>query len=142
MMIGDHLAEALAGTQAIALVGDEMRDALYSRAVEWGFQLSSLEASNIAGFGEGHRLWNLRSRAHHLLVIENAEAVSGELEEVLLDLVFDGCHALPENTLIAVHFASETNLSQALDDVAVPVSFLKAPEGSFPEAEKPLPLAA
>ncbi|AXK43966.1 hypothetical protein [Erythrobacter aureus] len=142
MLIGDHLAEALAGTQAIALVGDEMRDALYSRAVEWGFQLSSLDARELATFGEGHRLWGLKSRAHYLLVIENAEAVSGELEEVLLDMMFDGCHALPDNTLIAVHFASETNLSQALDDEAVPVSFLKNPEDLLPVEEKPLPLAA
>src|SRR5690606_37427388 len=84
-----------------------------------------IKATELATFGEGHPLWKSKSNAHWLLMIEGAQQLDADLEDVLLDLAFDGCSALPANTLIAVHFASDTTLSDALDDPAVPITVLK-----------------
>ena len=124
-MFVERIAEALAGTQTIAIVGDEARDDLYNSAISWGFRLASLKAADLPTFGEGHALWGSKSRAHWLLVIEDTQLLDQSLEDTLLDLAFDGCPGLPANTLIAVHFSTPCVLSEMLSDPMVPIAYLE-----------------
>lgn len=124
-MFAERIAEALAGTQPIAIVGDAARDALYASAATWGFQLASVSATEIATFEESHPLCLNPSSGSWILMIEGAELVEAGLEDALLDLVFDGCASLPTGTLIAVHFSKYSDLSEALSDEDVPVTYLE-----------------
>lgn len=134
MSFAERIAEALAGTQSIAVVGDGARDDLYGASVAWGFRLASLKAADLATFGEGHELWGSKSRCHWLLVIENCETLDADQEDNLLDLLFDGCSALPANTLIAAHFSAACTLSEMLNDEHVPISHLQMTRSEMLEA--------
>lgn len=143
MSFADRIAEALASTNSIALVGDDVRDELYQFAVAWGFRLASVKAEDLATFGEGHELWGSKSRAHWLLMIEDCDSLAPEQEDNLLDLLFDGAPALPEHTLIAAHFTSDCHLASMLNDENVPISFLAKsasdnPAGAADPASTPL----
>ena len=141
-MFSERIAEALAGTQPIAIVGDDARDMLYASAATWGFQLASANLNDIAGLGNGHPHCDPTSKGHWLLVIEGADAVRDDLEDLLLDLVFDGCDAMPANTLIAVHFSKYCDLSEALSDEDVPITYLEMETEELPGAHLlPAPIA-
>lgn len=125
-MLAERISEALAATQSIAVVGDDVRDILYRVASDWGFLLQSVNAQELAILGEGHPLWGSKSKANWLFVIEDAHLLANDDEETLLDLMFDGCHSLPENTLIAAHFGHACALSEALADTMVPITHIEA----------------
>lgn len=124
-MFSEKIAEALAGTQPIAIVGDTARDALYSAAATWGFQLASASASEIAMFADTHPILQCNSSGSWILVIEGADTIGADLEDMVLDLVFDGSPGLPANTLIAVHFSKYCEMSEALSDDDVPITYLE-----------------
>lgn len=134
-MFSERIAEALAGTQSIAIVGDDARDMLYASAATWGFQLASMNLDDIASLENGHPHCDPTSKGHWLLVVESADAVRHDLEDMLLDLVFDGCRALPANTLIAVHFSKYCDLSEALSDEDVPITYLEMETAELPGAQ-------
>jgi hypothetical protein len=139
MSFAERIAEALAGTQSIAVVGDSARDDLYRYGVAWGFRLASVNAANLASFGEGHELWGSKSRCHWLLVVENCEMVGPDQEDNLLDLLFDGAPSLPANTLIAAHFGASCTLAEMLNDENVPVSYLEMTSSEMAEAAASAP---
>src|SRR3546814_19191659 len=116
-MFSERIAEALAGTQSIAIVGDTAKDMLYASAVSWGFQLISANASEIATFEQNQTASFSKSAGHWLVVLEGADLMENDHEDTLLDLFFDGSATLTANTLIAVHFSQYCDISEALLDV-------------------------
>src|SRR3546814_17082963 len=65
------------------------------------------------------------SDLHWLVVLEGADLIENDHEDTLLDLLFDGSATLPANTLIAVHFSKYCDLSEALSDEDVPITYLE-----------------
>lgn len=122
MSFADRIADALAGTQAIAIVGDPARDEVLRTAACLGYEIITTKA--IAQLG-GDELSGLKAPDQSLLLIEDAHLITDDLEDELLDLMFDGSRTLPSGTLIAVHFSAACALSEALSDEDVPITYLE-----------------
>src|SRR3546814_21077096 len=90
-----------------------------------GFQLSSANASEIANVEQNQPASVSKSAGHWLVVREGADLMENDHEDTLLDLLFDGSATLPANTLIAVHFSKYCDLSEALSDEDVPITYLE-----------------
>src|SRR3546814_3798553 len=89
-MFSERIAEALAGTQSIAIVGDTAKDMLYASAVSWGFQLISANASEIATFEHNQTASFSKSAGHLLVVLAGATLMENDHEDTLLELLVDG----------------------------------------------------
>src|SRR3546814_10667816 len=112
-MFSERIAEALAGTQSIAIVGDTAKDMLYASAVRWGFQLISANASEIATFEQNQTAFYSMSAWHWPVVLDGADLMENAKEDTVHDLLFDGSETLSDNTLIAGQFArSEEHTSE------------------------------
>lgn len=127
MAVSQSASMALAHGQPIILCGTTPRDELYAAALDTGFKLASMEASQI--LKDSIALpFDPKSKLPWLLMIEAPDALPKNDEYAFLDFLFDGSRKFPENIVIAVNFSSMTGLYHACKDVAVPITVLQNPD--------------
>lgn len=132
MTLSHSASSAFASGHPIALCGPDCRDEVYALALNTGFRIASVDASEILK-DQIAIPCTPASKLHWLLMIEGAESLKTSDEHEFLDFLFDGSTKLPENIRIAVHFSSTTDFYEALRDEDVPISVFEEQQANTAE---------
>lgn len=114
------IANAISNPMPMALVETSIQRQVMSFAQGHGYRVATLPASALRE--PLAPIFPKRAKQQCLLIIEGCEASAQatDLENILLDVLFDGHPAVGETTKVVLAFAHPTMLSDSLADDDVP----------------------